>query len=240
MISLSVSSQALTSKVWVNSDHQTLQFANDTAVFRNAGREEVFGYTLVADQLTLIGAKALDYKVSVSGDSLKLSKWEGEGALKKKTADGDDYRPQRLMKLGDYDKLTFADVTSLIKPYDDFESIQFRSNACMGTCPVLEITINKGREVYFKADAYADHLGEYSAQLDKAQMRQICELVKEGDLFDLKSRLKTPLDFPTYYLTIDYGNEKTSYSGYFLYEPLNQLVQQFLDFDTTLKLKKLE
>ncbi|MEQ9299541.1 MAG: DUF6438 domain-containing protein [Cyclobacteriaceae bacterium] len=239
MISLSVSSQTLTSKVWVNSDHQTLEFANDTAVFRNAGREEVFGYTLEADQLTLIGAKALDYKVSVSGDSLKLSEWEGEGALKKKSNGGAVHFNQ-IMRLSEYDDLDFANASSLVKELDDFKSIRFQSSACMGTCPVLDVTIKASREVSFNGEAYTDHAGHFSGELDKLQMKKICDLVKEGDLVGLKSRLKTPLDFPSYTLTIDYGEEEALYTGYGFYEPLNQLVRQFLDFDTTLKLEKLK
>lgn len=239
MISLSVSSQALTSKVWVNSDHQTLQFANDTAVFRNAGREEVFGYTLVADQLTLTGAKTLHFKVSVSGDSLRLTKWEREGALKKK-ADGGAVRFNQIMRLSEYDDLDFANASSLVKELDDFKSIRFQSSACMGTCPVLDVTIKASREVSFNGEAYTDHAGSFSGELDKLQMKKICDLVKQGDLSGLKSRLKTPLDFPTYTLTIDYGKEVSNYTGYGFYEPLNHLIKQFIDFDTTLKLKKLE
>lgn len=243
MVVLPSLSQDITGRIWVNADHQTLEFDGDTARFKNQGREELFSYELVGDKLNLMGNadQLLSFRISISDDSLTLKEWVEPGTSGLKTAkNGDGVRLQQTMKLKDYEELFFAEASSLVKSYDDFESIQFRSNACMGTCPVLDITMNKRREVNFKADAHAEHIGEYTAQLDKAQMRQICDLVKQGDLTGLKSRVKTPMDFPTYYLTIDYGNEKAQYSGYSLYEPLNQLIQQFLDFDTTLKLKKLE
>ncbi len=243
MMALPSLGQEITGRTWVNADHQTMELDEDTARFQHQGRKELFAYIIDGDKLDLTGAagELLSFQIEMSGDSLTLHKWVVPNSSEVKTAENENgIRLNLSMKLKDYEMLRFADASSLVKSYDDFESLQFRSNACMGTCPVLDITINSNREVSFKAEAYADHLGTYTSQLDKAQMHQICELVKQGDLQGLKSRLKTPLDFPTYYLTIDYGDEKAEYSGYSLYEPLNQLIQQFLDFDTTLKLKKLE
>ena len=241
--SVDLTGQGIHGRTWINTDHQTMAFDGDTARFKNQGREELFHYNVVGDRLDLTGTpdRVLSFRIESSDDSLTLREWvEPSTSDLKASKNGDAVMLRQSLKLKDYQALRFANASSLTKAYDDFESIRFRSDACMGTCPVLDITITKKREVTFKADAYARHLGEYSAELDKSQMRQICELVRQGDLIGLKSRLKTPLDFPTYTLTIDYGSEVSSYSGYSFYAPLNELVKQFLDFDTTLKLKKLE
>lgn len=240
IVTFDATSQELKGRIWVTEDHQTMKFFDDTVMFFNGGREEVFNYSLNGYKLSLFGSKDLVFRATVTFDSLVLSEWFVEGGLKRNSKNGDDVIFRRSMKLSDYDSLAFADATSLMKKFDQFESVRFQSSACMGSCPMLDITIKSNREVEFKGEAHATHEGNFSGKLDKSLMQEICTLVKTGDLKGLKSRLKTPLDFPTYTLTINYGAEVSSYTGYSFYTPLNQLVKQFLDFDTTLKLKKLE
>lgn len=49
----------------------------------------------------------------------------------------------------------------------DFDQIIFSSSGCYGSCPILDISIDKSGNVLFHGEGYVSSLGFYTAQLDK-------------------------------------------------------------------------
>ena len=178
------------------------------------------------------------FRIELKVDSMISELPESDGQVKAKQ-NVDAVRLRYTRRLSDFAELRMADPNSLVKN-QDFQSIRFGSSACMGNCPIIQSTLSASGKLEWNSEAHTSSIGKYAGKLNKYQLWSICTLVRSADSTGLKSRLKTPLDFTTYRLTIDYGSEQVCYSGYGFYQPLSELIQQFLDFDTTLKLKKLE
>ncbi|GEM_PF-4107298 len=217
-----------------------LIFTEDSAVFKNQGRVWGYRYIQENDLITFDQENKSNFRLRTvqKADSMILQLPDGQGQVKAKR-NVDAVRLNYTKRLNDFEQLKMADPNSLVKSWD-FKSIEFSSSACMGNCPIVQSKLFANGKLEWNGKAHTSSIGRHTGKLNKDQLRSICTLVKNADLTGLKSRLKTPLDFPTYRLTIDYGSEQVNYMGYGFYQPLNELIQQFLDFDTTLKLRKLE
>ncbi|WP_196890309.1 DUF6438 domain-containing protein [Aureivirga sp. CE67] len=62
-----------------------------------------------------------------------------------------------------------------IKPNENinFDQIVFSRSGCFGSCPIIDISINKNGEVYFQGERYVSPLGFYKSKIDSTQISQI-------------------------------------------------------------------
>lgn len=55
----------------------------------------------------------------------------------------------------------------------NFDQIIFSRSGCYGSCPIIDISVNKNGEVYFQGEGYVNPLGFYKSKIDSLQVNQI-------------------------------------------------------------------
>lgn len=55
----------------------------------------------------------------------------------------------------------------------NFDQIVFSRSGCYGSCPIIDISVNKNGEVYFQGEGYVNPLGFYKSKIDSIQAHQI-------------------------------------------------------------------
>ena len=89
------------------------------------------------------------------------------------------------------------------------KSIQFRSGACFGQCPVFTCTLNNDGTATFTGKNFVDFEGEHTAQVDGATVEGWIQRAEEIGFFTLEKEYDNPnvSDLPEKETTITVGEK---------------------------------
>lgn len=93
--------------------------------------------------------------------------------------------------------------------------IGLKRTACLGECPVYEVTIRADGTFEYVGEKYVERQGEYTGSVNRRSFNKLAELVKEVGFMDLEERYAVPLTCqPTAYTTVVMNGTKKTVSNY--------------------------
>ncbi|WP_348706097.1 DUF6438 domain-containing protein [Tenacibaculum sp. 190524A02b] len=69
-----------------------------------------------------------------------------------------------------------------------FDQIIFSSSGCYGSCPIIDISINKKSKVYFQGERYVKPLGVYESIIDSTKTNYIFSKFSKANIDGLKNK----------------------------------------------------
>jgi len=69
-----------------------------------------------------------------------------------------------------------------------FDQIVFSRSGCYGSCPIIDISINKNNEVYFQGEGYVEPLGFYKSKADSVLTNYIFEKFRKANISHLEKK----------------------------------------------------
>lgn len=89
----------------------------------------------------------------------------------------------------------------------DISQINFKADACFGTCPVFEMNIADDGTAHYDAQEFNEREGQFNAVIRHEELDRLMVLIEKSDFFHLKNEYSAEVtDMPTYTLTIKLKN----------------------------------
>ncbi|MCO4294318.1 DUF6438 domain-containing protein [Solitalea sp. MAHUQ-68] len=106
-----------------------------------------------------------------------------------------------------YFSTIFILLTSCATKPLEVSQINFKADACFGTCPIFTMTIMADGTAHYNAKMYNERQGEFSATIRKSQFDSLKILIEKASFFNLKNEYSTDwTDQPTYTVTVKLKN----------------------------------
>ena len=100
--------------------------------------------------------------------------------------------------------------TSCRPKQPNISQIDFKADACFGTCPIFTMTILNDGTANYDARLYNERQGQFRTIVRKPQLDSLLAYIANADFFSLKENYSTPItDQPTYILTVKLKNGKS-------------------------------
>ncbi|HEY2722347.1 MAG TPA: DUF6438 domain-containing protein [Chitinophagaceae bacterium] len=97
----------------------------------------------------------------------------------------------------------------------NIDSISFKTSPCFGTCPIFEMSINKKREVTYKAINFNDETGEFHGTIPRAEFDELLSILKYLQPDRLEDNYSVSwTDDQTATTTINYNGRTKSITDY--------------------------
>ncbi len=104
-------------------------------------------------------------------------------------------------------------------PYNTNQSemvLTMKKTACMGNCPVYEISIYENRVVLLKGVENIPYTGAYYSKLSKKEFENIEEEFNRSNFFDFDTEYSGSMtDLPTTFLTYTKGSQSKTIKDYY-------------------------
>jgi len=129
---------------------------------------------------------------------------------------------------GNREEITFIRQKYNIDPSISFEKIVYHTTGCLGTCSVIDLEIDKNRNIYWDGEVLnnKDRSGQFKGQLSEALYDELINILKSTNLKSWSFPKKDGHDGAVTTLILYYNGERKYFKS--MFPPT--IAQQLIDF----------
>lgn len=166
--------------------------ANGYVFFQDNNCEKKLGYFNRTQGIEIEGRKTFylgtKTKYKIENDSLKVFDLSNKSWDNKKIHSILD--DTLTIQIGDSLVAKYARTKHKIISNESYDKILVSSSGCFGTCPILDISIDKNGDVLYFGELYNTQNGLFSSKITKEEYQSIETSFKKADILNLKNEYK--------------------------------------------------
>lgn len=193
---------------WISKNLGYMSFYKDELSFNFDGYQLFKRFKISADTLIMVDS----YTTSADNFSKRhvdLFKFLYKASNDKKiTIIPFDDNAKTLVSKSSYE---FQNLKYCVDPNFKFKRLAFSAGWCLGTCPVMKVSINNIGEYYFEGDENTQLFkGNYKGRLTTVQLERLNYLLQHSELEKMLTwkQGNAVMDAPNYQLQIGYNNKQ--------------------------------
>ncbi|MDR2840832.1 MAG: DUF6438 domain-containing protein, partial [Paludibacter sp.] len=89
------------------------------------------------------------------------------------------------LAIDDTTTVKFSKLSYNTDTIPDFDQIIYSSSGCYGSCPIIDVSVDKNGEVYFQGEGYVSKIGFYNGRINNTKQKYIFDKFRKANPINL-------------------------------------------------------